>query len=141
MRLYGRSTDAEVSSENLIQSVSVECTVQNAKFTVAFSEIAVNKIDDLQVFLTKDSRSITVSKADGETECWFNPGTVDYTITGSYNNNVLSKSGYVTLEAKSNVKLQVKVNLDKGELLTPDVNFQDFIDAENNLSGGFNPYE
>ncbi len=143
MRLYGRSADVELTQENLIQEVSIECDVQNAKFTVAFSEEAANNLDDLQVVLSRTSpaRTITVSKADGETECWFNPGEVVYTITGSFRGKQLTKTGNVTLDVKSNVKLQVKINLEKGELFAPDVTFQNTIDNESDVPSGFNPYK
>ncbi len=141
MRLFGRSANVEVSSESFEQIVSVECTVQNAKFTVAFSELAASKLESLKVVLSQGTRNVTVNSADGETECWFSPGMVNYTITGSYNSKPLSQSGSVELQAKSNVRLEVQVSQDKGELLTPDVTFQNTIDTENNVSGGFNPYE
>ncbi len=141
MRLFGKSENVTLSLENMIQTVGVNCSVQNAKLTVSFDAMAAEHIDDLKVELyrTSPERTLTVSETDGETAVWFNPSEVTYAISGTYRGKSVSFNGSVNLSAKSNVKIAVKINADKGELFIPDVQY-DTIDTENNVSGEFNPY-
>lgn len=141
MRLFGQSTNVTLSKDYQNQTATVTCEVTNAMFTVSFDADAKKHIDNLQVVLTKGTRILTITETDVNTETWFNPGTVSYTISGTFNGNSLELKGSKELNAKDDVKLHVKVNMENGELLAPDVSFQASIENVEDKTEGFNPYQ
>ncbi len=154
MRIYGKSDPVVISADILNPTATVSCYVQNAKVTVAFDAGLYDAsgachFDDLKVELSRETpaRTLTVSESDGETDTWFNPGTVKYQISGTYNGKAVSKGGELTLEARNHFRIVVKVNMEKGEIFVPEVTDVTFSgpgeteDGEHNVSGDFNPYQ
>ncbi len=145
MRLHGKSENVTLSLENIFQTATVNCTVSNALVTVAFSSDLYNgdvcRFDDLKVVLTNDAttvREVTVNASKSDTEVWFNPCNLHYVISGSYNGKSVSAEGDLELSAKSNFKIAVNVNKDKGEIFVPEVTFGTV--TENTNENPFNPY-
>ncbi len=149
MRVFGRSADVALTAEQMKQSVSVECTVTNARVAVKFDESVQGKFNDgngnstLKVVLaggTTAGRSVEIAGAD--TETWFNPSTVNYAISGTFNsgniNLPVSLTGSVTLAAKDNVEILVKVDSQNGQL-QPSVDFDNDL-TQSDKPSGFNPY-
>lgn len=144
-RLYGRSADITLSAEALSQTATVNCTVANARVAVAFDASTQGRFTDLKVVLSPSGRNIEIAQtAVGvETETWFNPSTVEYTITGTFSAGGVTKEvnidKSVTVEAKNNVLLLVKVNLENGQLM-PNVTVDASIDNQVEVPSEFNPY-
>ncbi|MGM9736347.1 MAG: DUF4493 domain-containing protein [Candidatus Cryptobacteroides sp.] len=149
LRYKGISAAVALTPSSLVQNAVVNCTVQNAKVTVAFGESVFDgedcRLSDFKVSLSTTTKSYDVAASKTETEVYFNPGELEYVISGTFTQtgkNIATTPAKVTLEAKSNVKLNVKVNLDNGQIgsaptitIEPlDENAQTTEDAE------FNPY-
>ncbi len=144
LRLAGRSADIVLSPENLSQTATVECTVANAMVTVAFDESVEGRFTDLKVVLSNsdESRTLTVNESDGQTEMYFNPTTLRYVISGTFTQNgkEVSVDKTQVLEAKSNLKLVVKVNLENGQVSMPSISIDTTLDTINVVEEEFNPY-
>ncbi len=147
MRLAGSSAEVELNSENLSENVSVECTVQNAKVSVIFDVSALGRFkDDFKVVLTggtTDGRSIEIRESAEVTETWFNPSTLNYTVSGTYSYGGIEKfvtaSDMRILNEKDNIEINVKVESSNGQLV-PEVSFdKELIESEQ--KPGFNPYK
>lgn len=148
MRLYGRSAEVTLAPEALVLTATVNCTVANAKVSVQFDESVAGRFSDLQVSLsggTTRTAPVVVAQTATEvvTETWFNPSELTYTISGTFTSGGANKpveiSKTVQLQAKSNIKLVVKVNLANGQLM-PDVTFDTQMDDSTEVPGEFNPY-
>ncbi len=147
MRIAGDSKDAPITltSDNLSQTATVNCSVANARVAVVYDESVSGLFDNLQVVITGEdgSRVKTVAEmATGvEKEFWFNPQTISYVISGTFKqlNKVISIEGTRTLAAKNNIKLWVKVNLSNGQLL-PQIQIDKELDSPTDVPGLFNPY-
>ncbi len=145
MRLFGESAVLTLSADNLSQTVRVDCEVVNSRVAVVFDSTVENRFEGLKVVLAGAStgRSVTVGQtASGvETETWFNPQTVNYTISGRFTQlgKDIKIEGSRTLAAKNNIKLVVKLNLSNGQLL-PVVTVNKDIDNPSEIPGEFNPY-
>lgn len=148
MRLYGRSNDVTLSADNLEQTATANCTVSNAKVSVQFDASVQNRFSGLQVTLsggTTRTAPITVAQtaAGVVTETWFNPSELTYTISGTFTGSGMNKpveiTKSLTLEAKNNILLLVKVNLENGQL-TPSVTIDVELDGVNEVPEEFNPY-
>jgi len=149
MRLYGRSNDITLSLDNLAQTAEVNCTVANAKVCVQFDESVKDRFTDLKVILTggtTSGRMLTIPEtATGVvTETWFNPSELTYSISGTFIAGGLNKDVNIVrtieLQARNNIKLVVKVNVDNGQLM-PQLNIDTQIDDTKEVSGEFNPYK
>lgn len=146
MRLYGRSEDITLSATSLSQTAEVACTVANAKVTVVYDSSVSGRFNGLKVEITSGERTLTVNEtATGvETVTWFNPAELTYTISGTFDPDGMNKSvnitKSITVQAKSNIKLVVKVNLENGQLV-PNITFDTTIDDPTSEDAEFNPYE
>lgn len=149
MRLAGQSADVVLSVAGQSESVTVGCTVANAKVSVVFDASVSGKFSDLTVVLsggTTADREITVEETttDVETVTWFNPSTLSYTISGTYDpsgmNKPVSIEGTRSLAAKDNIKLVVKLNLENGQILQPTITYDTAIADPTPVEGEFNPY-
>ena len=144
MRLYGRSEDITLSSDALSKTATVNCEVVNGKVTVVYDSSVSGRFTGLKVELTSGERTLTVNETatEVETETWFNPATVSYTISGTFNatDKPVSIAKQVTVQAKSNIRLVVKVNLSNGQLV-PNITIDTAIDDPVTEDGEFNPYE
>ena len=147
MRLYGRSTNVELSLNSLVNTAEVNCEVVNAKVSVEFESASLGVITDLKVVLkggTTDSRKNTgleIKESESITETWFNPSTLSYTISGKFNGkDVTPVEGTKTLAAKDNIKLLVKVNKDNGQLSVASITVDTTINQGETIEPGFNPY-
>ncbi len=146
-RIAGQSQIVELSTSALSQTATVNCAVTNALVTVIFDSSVEGRFTELKVVLTGGStagRSLTVNKSDGNTEAWFNPSTVNYTITGRFDAGGVTKddvsiSGSMTLQARDSKALVVKVNLDNG-LLSPSITIDSSLENTEEIPGEFNPY-
>lgn len=149
MRLYGRSTDITLSAAQLSQTATVNCTVANARVSVKFDESVKNRFSGLKVTLsggTKRDKVIGINETESnvETVYWFNPSELTYTISGIFTasgmNQTVSIEKKISLEAKNNVQLVVKVNLENGQLM-PSLTFDTQIDDLTEFLEEFNPYK
>lgn len=148
MRLYGCSGDVIISAEDLTPTATVNCVVTNAKVSVEYDESVADRFTGLQVTLaggTTEGRTLTIAQtATGVvTETWFNPSELTYTISGTFigsgMNKPVSITRSLTLEAKNNIKLLVKVNLENGQLM-PGLTIDTQIDDPQEKEEEFNPY-
>lgn len=148
MRLYGRSEDVTLTADQLVKTATVNCTVSNAKVSVQFDESVQGRFSALQVSLsggTSRTSAITIAQtaAGVVTETWFNPSDLAYTITGTFTGSGMNKpvnvSRTIPLQARNNIILLVKVNLENGQLM-PSVTFDTQIDDPTEVPGEFNPY-
>lgn len=149
MRLYGRSLDMNLTADALSQTATVNCTVANALVSVQFDESVKGRFSGLQVTLSGGTERISpVTVAETETgvvtETWFNPSDMTYTISGTFTGSGMNKpveiSKTISLEAKNNVRLLVKVNLENGQLM-PALTIDTQIDDLTEIPEEFNPYE
>ena len=149
MRLYGCSENIVLSTTQLSQTATVDCTVQNAKVSVKFDESVTGRFSNLKVTLsggTTRASAIEISEtaSDVVTETWFNPSELTYTISGTFTASGMSKpvniSKSVNLIARNNVLLIVKVNLENGQLM-PSITFDTQIDNTTEIPEEFNPYK
>lgn len=143
MRLYGRSADLTLSTAALQQTAKVDCTVSNAKVSVAFDSSVSGRFDGLKVVFSKKDRTLEVPESAIVTETWFNPSEVSYTISGIFTatGKNVTLTGNLSLEAKDNIKLVVKVSLDNGQILVPTITVDTTIGAQEEKTEEFNPYE
>lgn len=148
MRLYGRSEDVTLTADQLVKTATVNCTVSNAKVSVRFDESVNDRFTGLQVTLdggTMRTDPITIAQtASGVvTETWFNPSDLTYTITGTFTGSGMNKpvniSKTISLQARDNIVLLVKVNLQNGQLM-PSVTIDTQIDDLTEIPGEYNPY-
>ena len=148
MRLYGRSQDVTLTVEALSQTATVNCTVANAKVSVQFDESVKNRFSDLKVTLsggTERKSAIVIAETETGvvTETWFNPSELKYTISGTFTASGMNKpveiSKKIDLKAKNNLLLNVKVNLENGQLM-PSLTVDTQIDDLTEIPEEFNPY-
>ncbi len=143
MRIAGVSADVELTPEEMSREVSIACSVANGKISVLFDPSVEGRFEGLQVVLgrTSPARSLTITS---DTDTWFNPSSVSYTITGRFNAGGISRdvsmTGTIDLKAKTHVKLVVKVDLSNGQMLIPSVTVDDTLESTD-LPETFNPYE
>lgn len=149
MRLAGTSADVVLSPTSISQTAQVECTVANAKVVVVYDSSVSGMFDGLKVEIaggTTAGRKVTVSEttAGQETETWFNPSSISYTIKGKFKptGKDLTLSGTRTLSAKDNLRLLVKLNLENGEITASPVIVVDVaVSQQVSVEEEFNPYE
>jgi len=152
MRLYGRSADVTLTAAQLSQKAEVECEVANALVTVRFDASVSGRFSDLKVTLsggTTQGRTFTVNEtaSDVDTEIWFNPSDMTYSISGIFDPTGINKTinlpaKTIELAAKNNVVLLVSVNLDNGQLLVPTITVNTQMDDPVTDDGcTINPYE
>ncbi len=163
MRLYGRSADVTLDASHLSQTATVNCTVANAKVTVKFDPSVSGRFNDgngnstLKVVLkggTTANRTLTVNEkdltagSDGSKvkETWFNPSSLTYEITGTFNAGGVNKSVNLNnnsapraLSAKDNIQILVKVSLSNGQLV-PEITVDTTLNSQETINGEFNPY-
>ena len=148
MRLYGCSEEVTIAPETLTPTAIVNCVVTNAKVSVEFDESGAGRFAGLQVTLaggTTPDRSLTIAQTEAGviTETWFNPSSLTYTISGTFTGSGMTKPveivKTITLEAKNNIKLLVRVNLENGQL-SPSIKVDTDIDNLQETTEEFNPY-
>lgn len=148
-RLYGRSADITLSPENLTETAVVNCTVANALVSVEFDSSISGRFADLKVVLTggttrTEALTIEETPVGTVTESWFNPSTLNYTITGTFDpagmNKAVTLTGSRELSAKDHIKLVVRLNLENGQLVVPNVTVDTVLADPTEVSGEFNPY-
>ncbi len=147
MRIAGDCKDVPVvlTSDNLSQTATVNCSVANARVAVVFDESVSGLFDNLQVVITGEDgsriKTVTEMEAGVEKELWFNPQTISYVISGTFKqlDKEITITGTRTLAAKNNIKLCVKVNLSNGQLL-PVIQVNKELDSPTDIPGEFNPY-
>lgn len=147
-RIAGQSTDVTLTADALTGNATVNCTVTNALVSVKFDASVEDRFSGLKVTLAggTSSKTVTVEETaiDVVTETWFNPSDLTYTITGTFTGSGMNKpveiSKTITLAAKNNILLLVKVNLENGQLM-PSVTVNTQIDGPTEVTGEFNPYK
>ena len=149
MRLAGKSADITLSPSAISQTARVECSVTNARVSVAFDESISGMFTDLKVVFsggTTPGRKVTVAETSAgvKTEVWFNPSSLTYTISGTFkpSGKVLTLNGASrTLTAKDNISLLVKLNLENGEIsASPEIVVDVDMKQEVPIEEEFNPY-
>ena len=149
LRYHGVSDAVTLTTSSLVQKAEVNCTIQNAKVTVAFDASVfdgeVCRLSDFNVSLTTDTKTYSVPASKTDTELYFNPGDLQYVISGTFTQtgtNISTPAANITLEAKSNIKLNVKVNLDNGQIgSAPTINVEQLENSSLiNKDAVFNPY-
>lgn len=159
-RYYGKSEAVKVSATGETATAQVNCSVSNALVTVVFESSVygpngVCRFEDLKVTLnafgepadqtprnTKTAGAPAAFSEDG-IATYFNPCTLKYTISGKYTatGSMVSQSfdDGISLAAKSNIELRVRVN-ENGQLtaaVTVDRSISDTVTETET----FNPYE
>ena len=152
MRLAGTS-EAVVVRAGFSESAIVDCSVVNAKVSVAFDSSVAGKFKDnaLTVTLkrTDPSRTLDAQYSEGGKEFWFNAGSlVKYEISGisALTKETVTATGTITgtgeggkLAAKDNIQLNIKAVSSNG-ILTLESSVDTDIE-KGNIIGSFNPYE
>ncbi len=144
MRVYGRSSDVTLSAQNLSQTVGVTCHVANAKVAVKLDPSVQDRFENFKVVFYRASGStVTVRDTTGEVDTWFNPSTVNYTVSGTYSHDGIEEDfehrSSCELKAKDYVMIVVNVDSQSGQL-QPTVGFVDTL-TESDQTSGFNPYK
>lgn len=148
-RLYGCCEGVILSEEHLSQTAIIGCTVANALVSVVFDSSVSGRLEGLKVVLeggTERNEPVVIEEtpAGNVTETWFNPSTLSYTISGTYDLSgtpkPISITGSRELSARDNVKLVVRLNLENGQL-APTVSVDAEMDDPTEIPGEFNPYE
>lgn len=148
MRLYGCSSDVNLTADALFQTATVGCTVSNAKVSVQFDQSVKGRFADLNVSLdggTARTAPLVIPETETGvvTETWFNPSELTYTISGTFTAGGMNKdvniSKTISLKARNNVLLLVKVNLENGQLM-PSLTVDTQIDDLKEIPEEFNPY-
>lgn len=149
-RIYGRTQENIIlDSSNLSAEAVVNCTVANAMVSVIFDKSVKDRFDDLKVTLSGGTTrvqplEIQETATDVVTETWFNPGNLTYVISGTFVSGGMNKdveiSKTISLNARNNVRLVVKVNLENGQLISPVITYDTTIDDPTQVPGEFNPY-
>ncbi len=145
MRLFGESSPVVLTETALSQSAEVLCTVANARVAVAYDAKVAGNFDNLTVTVKgKEGRQVTFPETEAgvETESWFNPQTISYTISGTFKQTgaTVSASGEYTLAAKNNIKLFVQIKLDNGQVLAPVITINKEYDSSTDVPAVVNPY-
>ena len=149
LRYHGVSEAVTLTTSSLVQNAVVNCTIKNAKVTVAFDASVfdgeVCRLSDFMVSLTTETKTYSVPASKTDTELYFNPGDLQYVISGTFTQtgkNISTSPANITLEAKSNIKLNVKVNLDNGQIgSAPTINVEQLDDSSQIIEDApFNPY-
>lgn len=143
-RLYG-STNVTIDESHLTPTAKFTCSVANALVTVVFEDSATQHITDLKVNLTGGDSKRTVSVNASNTEVWFNPSDVSWTITGkikSINKDVEIEGSKEGLVAKNHLKIVVSVNLENGQIsAAPTITLATDLNTAVEQNEVFNPYK
>ena len=140
MRLAGRSQDIVLSASAISQTAEVECVVTNAKVSFVFDPSLTGMFDDLVLKFKRPGIPGT-NNVRTDAEYWCNPSTVTYTISGIFKQTgrYLELTRELTLAAKDNVKVVIKLNLANGELAATIIVVDD-LNPEKTEEVDFNPY-
>ena len=142
-RLYG-STNVTIDESHLTPTAVFTCSVANALVTVVFDASATQHITGLKVDLTGGDSKRTVSVNASNTEVWFNPSDVSWTITGkikSINKDVEIEGSKEGLVAKNHLKIVVSVNLENGQIsAAPSITLATDLNTAVEQNEVFNPY-
>lgn len=105
-------------SANQTTDITLECEMVNSKVSFAFDETFTSAFEIENTQITESSRGIEWSKnATLNTEiAFFNPGTLNYTITTKRAGANKTYTGQVEMAAKTWHKLTVKANVENGQL-------------------------
>lgn len=146
IRYAGESADITLTADDISQTADVICTVANAMVTVSFDSSVTGRFSNLKVTLASDAdedRVLTVAESASDKVAYFNPATVTYSITGTFNEtgNEVNLGGSRTLSARNNLRLLVKVNLDNGQITgAPSITVDSSIDGMITIEEEYNPY-
>ena len=148
MRMAGTSADVVLTPSAISQTAKVECYVANAKFVVEYDSSISGMFEDLKVEVsggTTSGRKVVFgeTQAGQQTEAWFNPSTITYTISGKFipTGNDMTITDSRVLAAKDDVLLLVKLNLDNGEISAcPEIVVDVTMNEQVTVEKEFNPY-
>lgn len=103
---------------NKTTNITLNCVMVNSKVSFAFDETFKSAFEMENTQITESSRSIVWSKnATLESEiAYFEPGTLNYTITTKRAGEDKTYTGQVEMAAKTWHKLTVKANVENGQL-------------------------
>ncbi len=143
MRLFGESNRVTLTANALSQSAEVKCQVANARVSVAFDENVEGKFENLTVTVKgANGREVSFTEAQAGADSWFNPQDITYTISGTFiqTGKAVTANGDYSLQAKNNIVLTVKINLDNGQIIAPSIIVDKSFDSQSNVNTEINPY-
>lgn len=116
-RLADTLKNVTVNANN-ITNITLNCEMVNSKVSFAFDETFTSAFDMANTQITESLRGIVWSKnATLDTEiAYFEPGTLNYTITTKRAGVNKSHTGQIAMLAKTWHKLTVKANVENGQL-------------------------
>lgn len=143
-RFFGTSGLFELNASNIYQKADVVCSQTNALVTVVFDSSVSGRFTGLQVTLVAGDRNLVVAESAEETPTYFSPADLAYTITGIY-----SETGYevemssvtpLSLEAKDNIRIIVKLDLTHGQTMVPVLSVTEEYASETDVDYEIDPY-
>lgn len=122
-RYLGNSGLFTLNASNIYQEARITCYQTNALVTVIFDPSVSGRFTDLKVTVTSGGRTLEITESAQETKTYFTPASLTYTVSGVYEEtlyevNIPSQSP-VTLDAKDNVRIIVKLDLTHGQVQMP----------------------
>lgn len=142
-RYYGTSGLFELNVSNIYQKASIVCHQTNALVTVVFDSSVSGRFTDLKVTLESGGRTLDIEESDKEIPAYFTPSALTYGIAGTYTETgyEVSLSGTaLTLEAKDNIRIVVKLDLTHGQAAVPSLSVTEEYASESGQDYEIDPY-
>ena len=143
-RYFGTSGLFELNASNIYQKADVICSQANALVTVVFDSSVSGRFTGLQVTLVSGDRSLVVAESAEETPTYFSPADLSYSITGVYAETgyevEISSAAPLSLEAKDNIRIIVKLDLTHGQTTVPVLNVTEEYASETDVDYEIDPY-
>lgn len=143
-RFFGTSGLFELNASNIYQKADVVCSQTNALVTVVFDSSVSGRFTGLQVTLVAGDRNLVVAESAEETPTYFSPADLSYSITGVYAETgyevELSSAAPLSLEAKDNIRIIVKLDLTHGQIMVPVLSVTEEYASETDVDYEIDPY-
>lgn len=142
-RYYGTSGLFELNVSNIYQKASIVCHQTNALVTVVFDSSVSGRFTGLKVTLVSGDRTLVIEESDKEIPAYFTPSALIYGIAGTYTETgyEVSLSGTaLTLEAKDNIRIVVKLDLTHGQAAVPSLSVTEEYASESGQDYEIDPY-
>ena len=142
-RYFGTSGLFELNASNIYHKASIVCHQTNALVTVVFDSSVSGRFTDLKVTLESGGRTLDIEESDKEIPAYFTPSALTYGIAGTYTETgyEVSLSGTaLTLEAKDNIRIVVKLDLTHGLTEIPSLSVTEEYASESGQDYEIDPY-